>query len=119
MLYSLHSCYSRQKMKALLQFRFVGDRAEKKKKGSSLLRGIRTFGGGGGRCCFYCFCSTKIYSFLCTKKVGSISGMNVLAKVQGLREFLTQHSTWWWCCQERSLSREFYQRGKTVDQESG
>ena len=49
MLYSLHSHYSRQKMKVLLQFRFVGDTTEKKKKGrSSLLRGIRTFGGAEG-----------------------------------------------------------------------
>ena len=50
MLYSLHSRYSRQKMKVLLQFRFVGDTTEKKKKKgrSSLLRGIRTFGGAEG-----------------------------------------------------------------------
>lgn len=32
MLYSLHSRYSRPKMKVLLQFRFVGDTAKKKKK---------------------------------------------------------------------------------------
>lgn len=93
MLYSLQSHYSREKMKVLLQFRFVGDTAGKKKKKWSLLRGRRTFGWGGGRCCCYCFCLTKIYCFLCTKKVGSISGVNVLAKVQGLTEFLTQRST--------------------------
>ena len=104
-------------MKVLLQFRFVGDTAKKKKKKKrSLLRGRRTFGAGGGRCCCYCFCSTKIYCFLCTKKVGSISGVNVLAKVQGLTEFLTQCSTYGWWRQERSISGEFYQEDKIVGQ---
>lgn len=70
MLYPLQSHYSREKMKVLLQFRFVGDTAKKKKW--SLLRGRRTFGwwGGGGALLLLLFLFNKNLRFLMHQESG-------------------------------------------------
>lgn len=61
-----------------------------KKKKEVYLEEEEHLAGGvvGGRCCCYCFCLTKIYGFLCTKKVGEYIWSECIGQSPGSYGFL-------------------------------